>query len=650
MAPDEKQIAPFGSWKSPISAALVAEFSNVYSEPKIAADGSVFFLEMRPSEKGRYVILRASPDGMVEDVIPPEFNARDRVHEYGGAAYAISRDGSMVFFSNFIDQRIYHIKKGSRATPVTSTSDVFYADFVIDEKRNQLICVQEDHRGTGEAVNCIVAIDLDAPGKVSVLVSGNDFYSSPRLSPDGTKFAWLTWNHPSLPFFGSELWTADISPNGTLSNRTKIAGSNDESIAEPRWSPEGTLYFVSDRSNWWNICRFVKGSVENVYPLAAEFAGPHWIFGFSSYAFLSEKEIICDYSKDGFSHLALIDTASKTMKDLENPFSEIRYVASDGQTAVVIGGSSTEPAEVYRYSPSTTKFERLYPIKDSKLVPSSYLSLPTSIEYPTEGNQTAHALFYAPKNVEFEGPKGSIPPLIVFTHGGPTGQTDSELDLGIQYWTSRGFAVVDVNYGGSTGYGREYRMRLSGEWGVVDVDDCVNAAMYLVNKKMVNKDMLIIRGGSAGGYTTLSALAFRKTFRAGASFYGISDLDVFMGTTHKFESRYGDFLIGPYPEKRDLYRKRSALYSLDKISAPVIFFQGLEDKVVPPNQAELLFNALKKKGVPTAYIAYEGEQHGFRQAKNIIRSYEAELYFYSKIFGFDLPEKIEPVKIENLSR
>ncbi|HYB04078.1 MAG TPA: prolyl oligopeptidase family serine peptidase, partial [Nitrososphaerales archaeon] len=548
MALKEKQIALFGSWKSPISAALVAESSNVYSEPKIAADGSVFFLEMRPSEKGRYVIIRASPGAQVEDVIPPEFNARDRVHEYGGAAYAISPDGSTVYFSNFADQRIYRIKKGSRATAVTTSSDVFYADYAVDVKRNQLICVQEDHRVAGEAVNSIVAIDLGAPGKVSVLVSGNDFYSSPRLSPDGTKLTWLTWNHPSLPFFGSELWTADISSTRTLSNQKKIAGSTDESIAEPRWSPGGILYFVSDRSNWWNIYRFANGSVEIIHQMAAEFAGPHWIFGYSSYAFLSEAEIICEYSKDGFSHLALIDTATKTMTDLKNPFSAIRYVASNGEIIVVMGGSSTEPAQVYSYSRSTTNFERIYPNKESKLVQASYLSLPAPIEYPTEENRTAHALFYAPKNEDFEGPKGSLPPLIVFTHGGPTGQTDSELDLGIQYWTSRGFAVVDVNYGGSTGYGREYRMRLDGKWGVVDVDDCVNAALYLVDMKIVNRDMLIIRGGSAGGYTTLSALAFRNVFNAGASYYGISDLDVFTKDTHKFESRYGDFLIGPYPE------------------------------------------------------------------------------------------------------
>ena len=648
MAQNERCTAPYGSWKSPISAKLVAESSSVFYEPKIAENGTVFFLEMRPSEKGRYVILRVTPEGEVQDALPLEFNARDRVHEYGGASYTISRDGSSVYFSNFVDQRIYRIDGDSKVTPITSPSEVFYADYVVDDKRNRLICVQEDHRGSGEAVNRIIAVDLKSPDKISVLLSGNDFYSSPRLSPDGKKLLWLTWNHPLLPFFGCELWLAEILPDGKLANPARIAGGSDESIAEPSWSPEGTLYFVSDRSNWWNICRFVNGAIENVHPMEAEFAGAHWIFGLSHYAFISEREIICTYTKDGFSYLALIDPIAKSLQKIENPFTEIKYVSSNGRITVLIAGSSSEPSRVYLFSRNSSNFKKIYPIKNDKLVDPAHLSLPVPIEFPTGGDRTAHALFYPPKNDDYEGPKGSLPPLIVISHGGTTGRTDTELDYGIQYWTSRGFAVVDVNYGGSTGYGREYRMRLSGKWGVVDVDDCVNAAMYLSNQKSVDKEKLIIRGGSAGGYTTLSALAFRNTFKAGASYYGISDLEVFVKDTHKFESRYLDSLIGPFPARRDLYRSRSALYSLNNISAPVIFFQGLEDKVVPPNQAELLFNALKSKGIPTAYIAYEGEQHGFRQAKNIIRSYEAELYFYSKIFRFELPEVLEPVKIENL--
>ncbi len=610
----------------------------------------MFFLEMRPSEKGRYALVRVSPEGEIDDVIPQEFNARNRVHEYGGGSYVIRGESSTVLFSNFADQRIYkaELGKSDKPIPITATSDVFYADYIIDEKRSRLICVQEDHRRGGEAVNTIVSAGMDGGSEVVTLLSGNDFYSSPRISPDGKKLAWMTWNHPELPFLGSELWISDVSENGTLSNHRRVAGSTAESIVEPRWSPEGVLYFVSDRSNWWNIYRFVNNAIENVLPMEAEFSGPHWRFGMSSYSFVSEQRIVCTYAKEGFSHFAYIDTTARTLRNIDNPFSDILYLDADDQSCVLIAGSPSSSAAVYDFSFGDSKFRKLYPVKSKEEIDPSYLSLPAAVEFPTVGNRTAHALYYAPKNNNYEGISGSLPPLIVISHGGPTGRCHSELDFGIQYWTSRGFAVMDVNYGGSTGYGREYRLRLAGNWGVVDVDDCVSAARYLVDKKAADRDKLIIRGGSAGGYTTLSALAFKTAFKAGASYYGISDLELFEKDTHKFESRYLDFLIGPFPERRDLYRSRSALNYLGNVSAPVIFFQGLEDKIVPPNQAEVMFDALRKKGLPTAYIAYEGEQHGFRQAKNIARSYEAELYFYSRVFKFDLPKPAEPVIIENL--
>ncbi len=439
----------------------------------------------------------------------------------------------------------------------------------------------------------------------------------------------------------------DISDEGAIVNRKKVAGGMEESIAEPRWSPDGILYFVSDRSNWWNIYRFDNQVVENVYPASFEFAGAHWVFGLSSYAFISKFEILCSYLKDGFYRLAVLDVRSKSIKDVENPFTEVSYVESNNRNVVFIAGSPSTPDEIFLFDPRSSKFETIYPETSGEKLDPLYLSLPTSIEFPTEGNKTAYALYYPPKNDGYEAGDGSLPPLMVISHGGPTSRCHSDLNLGIQYWTSRGFAVADVNYGGSTGYGREYRMRLDGSWGVVDVDDCVNVAAFLADENKVDKNRLIIRGGSAGGYTTLSSLAFRKAFKAGASYYGISDLEIFAKDTHKFESRYLDRLIGPFPEKRELYRERSAINYLDEISAPVIFFQGLEDKVVPPNQAEMMFDALRKKGLPTAYIAYKGEQHGFRQAKNISRSCEAELYFYSKVFNFDLSEIIEPVKIEN---
>lgn len=645
----QKIKAPYGSWKSPITGEMVAASSSLYYEPKTAADGAIFFLEMRPSEKGRFVIVRISPDGRVDDVIPAVYNARTRVHEYGGGSYAITKDGAAAYFSNFTDQRIYSTKIGrDEVTPITPPANIFYADYVLDEDNDAIICVQEDHSGAGEAVNSLVIMNSDGSGK-KTLAKGNDFYSSPKLSPDGRQLAWLTWNHPLLPFFGTELWLADYNAEAkTLSSLRKIAGGENESIVEPLFSPDEVLYFVSDRSNWWNIYRVSDRGTRNVLSMEAEFSGPIWMLGLSSYSFISKDKIISTFAKDGFSYLGTIDLQSGKLQEYKIPLTEIRYVVANDRFAVFVAGSPSIPLGVYRFSFAGEKLEKIYPRESNLQVDTSLLSLPTAIQFPTEKNQTAHALYYPPKSESYEGEDGTLPPLMVISHGGPTGRCRTDLSLGINYWTSRGFAVIDVNYGGSTGYGRDYRMRLVGSWGVVDVDDCSNAAKYLARQKRVDGDRLIIRGGSAGGYTTLSALAFRKTFKAGASYYGISDLLIFAKDTHKFESRYLDLLVGPLPEKPDLYESRSALNYIDDISAPVIFFQGLEDKIVPPNQAEMMFDALKRKGIPTAYIAFEGEQHGFRQAKNIIRAYEAELYFYSKVFNFSLPDKVEPVKIENL--
>lgn len=634
--------APNGSWKSPISAAMVAASSSVYYEPKIAND-RVFFLEMRPSERGRFAIVSGDQQGKVEDVISEEYNARTRVHEYGGGSYCVTSDGSQLFFSNFSDQKVYR-KRDGRISHITQEDDIFCADFCLDEKNGRIICVQEDHRKPGEALNSLVSMNFDGSEKIT-LASGNDFYSSPRLDPDARHFTYLTWNHPMLPFFGCELWVADYTDRG-ISNAKKIGGSEKESVAEPRWSPDGTLYFVSDRSNWWNIYRYSEGKVENVLPMDAEFAGPHWMFGLSSYAFLSADRIFCTFTEGGFSYLGAIDVESRNLKKIDSPLSDIRYVEARDDSVFLIGGSPMTRTGVYSFSLDSGEFRRVYP-GDQKTVDRAYLSVPSAIEFPTSNGLLSHALYYAPKNQDYETAGNSLPPIIVISHGGPTSRCRSELNLGINYWTSRGFAVVDVNYAGSTGYGREYRNRLVGSWGVVDVEDCASAARYLAEKRLADPNRLIIRGGSAGGYTTLCALAFKDVFGAGASYFGISDLEVFAKDTHKFESRYLDILVGPLPEKKDVYRARSALNHLDGFSAPIIFFQGLEDKVVPPNQARMMFDALKKKGIKTACIEYEGEQHGFRQAKNIARSNEVELYFYSKIFGFDLPEDIEPVKIEN---
>ncbi|MCS7198119.1 MAG: S9 family peptidase [Candidatus Bipolaricaulota bacterium] len=643
MAPN---IAPYGSWKSPITADLIAR--GAVRLMQVVLDGEdIYWLESRPAEGGRYVIVKRSPDGTVSDVTPAPFYARTTVHEYGGGDFLVYK--STVYFSNFKDQRLYVQKPGAAPQPITPEKAFRYADAVIDTYRNRLICVREDHTVAGrEAVNTIVGVKLDGdPDGGRVLVSGNDFYASPRLSPDGTKLAWLTWNHPNMPWDGTELWVAEIAHDGSLNNFQKIAGGPTESIFQPEWSPDGTLYFVSDRTGWWNLYRWRDGQVEALTQEQAEFGQPQWVFGMSTYAFVSERELVCAYTQNGVWRLARLDTVTKKLESIETPYTEIGYVRATSQSVVFRGGSPTEMLSIVRLDIRTQRYEVLR--RSSELsFDEGYLSFAQSLEFPTEGGKTAYAFFYPPKNKDFQAPPGEKPPLLVLSHGGPTSATTSTLKLEIQFWTSRGFAVVDVNYGGSTGYGREYRERLKGQWGVVDVDDCVNAAKYLVQQGLVDGERVAIRGGSAGGYTTLCALTFRKFFKAGASYFGVSDLEALDKDTHKFESRYNRSLIGPYPEKRDLYYQRSPIHFAHQISCPMIFFQGLEDQVVPPSQSELMVEALRKQGIPVAYLAFEGEQHGFRKAENIKRSLEAELYFYSKVFGFASADPIEPVRIENL--
>jgi dipeptidyl aminopeptidase/acylaminoacyl peptidase len=569
---------------------------------------------------------------------------------------------SVVYFSNFADQRLYRVTPGEAPEPVTAEGALRYADGVIDDTRGCMICVREDHKEDGEAVNTIVSIDLaggEQPVLVSgrVLVSGNDFYSTPRLSPDAKRLAWLTWNHPNMPWDGTELWVADVQPDGTLVNARQVAGGVDESIFQPTWSPNGVLYFVSDRTGWWNLYRWredaASSQIEPVLLMEAEFGLPQWVFRMNTYAFVSATAMICAYTKDGLWHLARLDLETNALRPIETHYTSIQnpQVAPGGDDAppyvVFIGGASKDAYAVVKRDLETGEEMILKQSVDLD-IDDGYLSVARPVAFPTEHDLTAHGIFYAPKNKDYAGPADEKPPLLVKIHGGPTGSTSSALDLQLQYWTSRGFAVLDVNYGGSTGYGRAYRERLKGRWGVVDVDDCVNGARYLVEQGLVDGDRLAIRGGSAGGYTTLSVLTFRDAFKVGASYFGVSDLEALATETHKFESRYLDGLIGPYPERRDLYLARSPIHHTDELSCPIIFLQGLEDKVVPPNQAEKMVAVLRDKGIPVAYLAFEGEQHGFRRAENIKRSLEAELYFYAKILDFELAEPVEPVTIENL--
>ena len=642
----QPQMAPYGSWKSPISADLISTEGRRIIEA-VVDEEDIYWIEMRPAESGRYVIVRRTPDGHTTDVTPAPFNARTRVHEYGGAALVVS-DG-VVYFSNFEDQRLYRQTSGSDPQPITPEAALRYADCVVDSKRNCLICVREDHTdGENEAVNTLVGIPLEGSGSGQILVSGNDFYSSPRLSPDGTRLAWMAWSHPNMPWDGAELWVGEIGADGSLGRTECVAGGIDESVFQPEWSPDGTLYFVSDRTDWWNLYRYHAGAVEPLCEMEAEFGRPQWIFGMSTYQFVSANQIVCTYTQDGVWYLASLNTVTLQIDRIETPYTSIANLQVIPGGIIFIASSSTESASIVRFDLATRQFEVLCRASEIN-IDAGYFSPPQAIEFPTEGGLNAHAFFYPPQNRDYTAPADDLPPLLVISHGGPTSATSTALDLEIQYWTSRGIAVLDVNYGGSSGYGRAYRQRLNGQWGIVDVDDCVNGARYLAEKGHIDANRIAIRGGSAGGYTTLSALTFCDVFKAGASYYGISDLEAMTTDTHKFESRYLDSLIGPYPEEQARYRERSPIHFTDRLSCPLILFQGLEDKVVPPNQAEMMVEALRVKGLPVAYVPFEGEQHGFRRSENIQRSLEAELYFYGKVFGFVPADSIEPVEIENLS-
>ncbi len=637
-------VAPYGSWKSPITSDVIVE--GTVGLGQIAVDGGdVYWSETRPTEGGRSVVVRREADGRTEDVTPPPFNARNRVHEYGGGAFTVA-DG-IVYFSNFADQRLYACRSASGPAPLTPEADRRYGDGVVDGRLGRIICVMEDHTAHDrEAANTLAAIPLSG-GEAQVLTSGRDFYSSPRLNPDASRLAWLSWSHPNMPWDGCELWVADLAGDGSLAGPQRVAGAAAESIFQPEWSPDGTLYFVSDRTGWWNLYRWTGGRIEPLCDMHAEFGMPQWVLGMSTYGFESADRIICTYHGANGWRLASVDTASSRLEDIDTPFSSISSLRCTSSGALFVGGSATESASLVSLDTSAGQVTVLRRSSRASVEPG-YISEPEAIEFRTEDGLSARAFFYPPRNRDYEGPSGERPPLLVVSHGGPTGSTSSRLSLSVQYWTSRGFAVLDVNYGGSTGYGRAYRERLNGKWGIVDVDDCVNGALYLVDRGDVDRRRLAIKGGSAGGYTTLSALTFRDVFKAGASYYGIGDLEAMAKDTHKFESRYLDGLVAPYPEGREIYKARSPIYFTDRLSCPVILFQGLEDRIVPPNQAESMVAALRAKGLGVAYVPFEGEQHGFRRSENIKRSLDAELYFYSRVFGFELADPIEPVPIENL--
>jgi len=642
--------ASHGAWRSPITSELIVAQTITLSEPRLDG-GDIYWVEGRPQELGRNVAVRAGREGAAPaDVNPAPFNARTRAHEYGGGAWAVA-DGTL-YFSHFADGRLYRQPPGAAMPePLTAVpprpNDWRFADGLIDRHRNRWIGVREDHTVDGLPENTLVAVDLAHAGADAgrVLARGHDFFSSPRLSPDGSKLVWLAWDLPNMPWDGTTLYLANLDTDGRIAGTPRaIAGGPTESIFQPEWSPDGAaLVFVSDRSGWWNLYRhdLAGGAVDWLAPRSAEFGQAQWLFGMSTYAFAGPARIVCTYAQAGLAHLAVLDLPDKTLRPLDLPFTEFGSVRAEGDRVVFLAASPTFPGCVVALDLASGTHRVLKKSTDLLDRPdlglAHYLTMANSVEFPTTGGNTAHGLFYPPLNPDYAAPAGEKPPLLVKVHGGPTSAASSALSLRTQYWTSRGIAVLDVNYGGSTGYGRAYRERLYGNWGVVDVDDCVNGAKYLAEQELVDPARCVITGGSAGGYTALASLAFRDFFAGGASHFGVSDAAALARDTHKFESRYLDRLIGPYPQQEALYRERSPLHHADRISKPVIFFQGDEDAVVPPNQTETMVEALRRNGTRVGFFLFAGEQHGFRKAGNIARSLDGELYFYSiEVFGCGL--------------
>ncbi|MEO7335786.1 MAG: S9 family peptidase, partial [Caldimonas sp.] len=565
-------------------------------------------------------------------------------HEYGGGAFVVA-DGSACF-SHFDDQRIYRIGTAGAIDALTSAVHMRYADAAVDVRRQRLVAVREDHSGSGEAINTLVAIDL-VDGTERVLASGHDFYSNPRPSPDGSRLAWLTWDHPDMPWDGTALWVADVADDGTCGEPRLVAGGRSESIFQPSWSPDGVLHFVADRTGWWNLYREREGRIEALCPLSAEFGEPQWSFGQTTYGFDGRGRIVCTYLDRGRSHLGIVDLGGGDIQVVETPFEAIRELKVGADFVVFIGGSPTLAESLIRLDLGTRDWVVIRTTSDRQADPVQ-ASRAESITYPSAAGRVGHAYFYAPRNARFEGPADERPPLLVVTHGGPTGATTPTFRWAMQFWTERGFAVIDVNYGGSTGFGRAYRELLKGQWGIVDVEDAIHAARFMAERGDVDPKRIAIRGASAGGYTTLAALTFHEFFVAGGSHYGIGDLEALARDTHKFESRYLDSLIGPYPEQQALYRERSPIHHTDRLSSALILFQGAEDRAVPKEQAEAMYAAVKGKGLPVAYLLFEHEQHGFRRAENIRRALEAELWFYGKVLGFEPADRIDPVAVANL--
>ena len=641
---------PYGTWPSPITARRAAQGCIRLAETRALGEATAW-LERRPNEDGRYVVVSADAGDDPRDLTPAGFSARTRVHEYGGGSYTVS--GDTVFFANDRDQRLYRHREGHDPVPITPEPPVErglrYADIEVSPDGERLTCVRERHDANGVVTNDLIVMGVDGSG-VSILASGRDFYGGPRWSPDGARIAYLGWDFPQMPWDGTELRVAGVGPDGTVTSERQVAGGPQESVFQPSWSPDGLVHFVSDRTNWWNLYREDEaGEVTNLTPTDAEFGVPMWVFGYATYAFLSDGRIAVAYRREGVHHLAVLDPVTGEMLDLDLPFSCFdAYLSASGQRLAFIAGAADTPMQVVSLDFTTRAVEVLCESERVEFDPAT-IARPEPITFPTADGRTAYAYYYPPTNPQASGPPDERPPLVVSVHGGPTSEVSPDYDLEVQYFTSRGFAYVAVNYGGSTGYGRAFRESLYGRWGEVDVDDAIAATRALVDRGLADPDRLLITGGSAGGWTALCALAFRDAFAAGTSYFGVSDLEPFAETTHKFESRYLDLLVGALPEAAAVWEARSPARHADGIHRPLLILQGDEDEVVPPAQAEVIVGALDKQGLPYAYLVFEGEQHGFRKAENIARSLEAELTFYGKVLGFEPHDDLPELEVRNLS-
>lgn len=653
------EVAPFGSWRSPIDVETVVASGISLAEPWLDGD-DVYWLEGRPLEGGRRALMRRSADGAVREIVPAPLNVRTRVHEYGGGSYVAA--GGVVVASSFPDGRLLRIDPDGGLEPAALTPEGpwRYADLRIDAPRGRVLAVREDHDTGGRCANVLVDVPLDGPPSPGrVLVAGPDFVAAPRLSPDGSRLAWLEWDDPDMPWDATRLRIAEVRDDGSLADARTVAGGPGEALVQPEWSPDGRLHVVSDRSGWWNLYRVEDdGSLRSLAPMAAECADPAWVFGRSSYGFADGGRILLVARADGRDRLLRLDPPDGAGSEVADGYAvrepaagddltEIEGLRVHAATAVAIGAGPRSAAILARLDPATGAVAGVLAVSTRVQVDPALLPVAESIAFPTSGGATARALFYPPTNPAHAGPEGARPPLLVLSHGGPTSNASSALSLEQAFWTSRGIAVVDVDYRGSTGYGRAYREALRGAWGIVDVDDCVAAARFLAERGSVDPARMVVAGGSAGGYTTLASLAFRPgVFAAGISEYGIGDLEALQQDTHKFEGRYGDGLVAPWPDGRDVYRARSPIHALDRLRAPMLLLQGLEDRVVPPNQAEMIVDALRARGIPHAALFFEGEGHGFRRAETRRTALEAMLSFVGQVLGFTPADALPPLAID----